>query len=112
VLVVFWIASGLIPLALSFDAATTFLTAHGFSSGQARSAVIAGCLADIAVGLAIAFRRSCRAGLIAGIATSVAYLILGTAISPEIWVAPLGEMTKVVPVIALMLICLALIDDR
>ena len=74
--------------------------------------VSAGSLADVIIGCAIAVRRSCRIGLIAGLVLSVIYAVAGSAIAPDLWLGPLGEMTKIIPVVVLMLLTLAILEDR
>lgn len=112
ILALFWCASGLIPLTASFDASATLLTSHGFAAGAAYPAAWAGSLADLATGCAIAFRPSCRFGLIAGLLLSLIYAVAGTIVAPDLWLDPLGAMTKVLPIAMLMLLSLALLQDR
>ena len=67
---------------------------------------------DIAVGLAIAVRRTCRAGLLAGIAVSAFYMIGAAGLTPDLWLEPLGALVKTGPAIILMMIALATLDKR
>ena len=53
-----------------------------------------------------------RYGLIGGIAVSLFYMIAAAFMTPEIWVEPLGALVKTGPAIVLMLVALAIIDDR
>jgi len=69
-------------------------------------------LADIVIGVAIARRASCRAGLIAGIALSLAYMAGAAVIAPALWLDPLGAMVKTGPAILVMVLTLAMLDDR
>ena len=112
VLVLFWAASGLIPLTVSFEAASAILIAHGIPPFMAQAITVAGSLADIAVATAIAFRRTSRVGLVAGIGLSVAYMASATIIAPALWLEPLGALVKIGPVIVLMLVALAIMDER
>jgi hypothetical protein len=67
---------------------------------------------DMTIGILIAFRRSCAAGLIAGIAASSGYM-MGTAIfTPDLWIEPLGALVKTGPAIVLMLVALLTLDNR
>lgn len=111
-LVIFWCVSGLIALTVAFAVARQTLLDHGFSFGMAHSVTIASSLLDISVGLLIAWRRTSRLGLIAGILVSLGYMAGAALITPELWVEPLGALVKTGPAIVLMLICLALLDDR
>ena len=74
--------------------------------------MIAGALADLAVGVAILFRRTARPALIAALAISILYLAAGTLLLPELWADPLGPMMKVWPILVLNLLCLAILDER
>lgn len=112
VLIVFWAVSGLIPLTVAFDAASAILTAHGIPLLMAQAITIASSLADIAIGAAIAFRRTSRIGLIAGIGLSLAYMASAAIITPSLWLEPLGALVKTGPAILLMLVALAVMDDR
>src|SRR4030088_1331575 len=58
-LVVFWIASGLIALVISYDAAAAILTSHRFASALVGPVTIGSSLTDMTIGGLIAFRRSC-----------------------------------------------------
>lgn len=111
-LVVFWIASGLIALTAAFTAARQTLLDHGFSFGLAHGVTIASSLLDISVGMLIAVRRTCRIGLIAGILVSLGYMAGAAMLTPDLWIEPLGALVKTGPAIILMIICLALLDDR
>ena len=56
---------------------------------------------DMTIGVLIAFRRSCAAGLIAGIVASLGYMV-GAVIQPDLWIEPLGALVKTGPAIVLM----------
>jgi hypothetical protein len=111
-LVVFWCVSGAIALTVAFVAARQILLQHGFSLGLAHGVSIVSSLLDISVGLLIAFRRTSRAGLVAGILVSLADLAGATVLTPDLWAEPLGALVKTGPAIVLMLFCLATLDDR
>ncbi len=111
-LALFWIASGLIALVLSYPATKAILTSHGFSPRIAAPFAIVTSLMDISIGGLIAFRRTCAAGLIAGIFVSAGYM-LGTAVlTPDLWLEPLGALVKTAPAIVLMLTALLTLDSR
>ncbi|MHB2264797.1 SDR family oxidoreductase [Aliihoeflea sp. PC F10.4] len=112
VLVLFWAVSGLIPLTVAFDAASAILTAHGVPLFMAQAITVASSLADIAIGVAIAVRRTSRVGLVAGICLSVAYMASAAIITPSLWLDPLGSLVKTGPAIVLMLVALAIMDER
>jgi uncharacterized protein YbjT (DUF2867 family) len=111
-LALFWILSGLIALTVSFAAAAAILTSHGFPPAPAKAITAISSLVDIAVGIAIAVRKTCRHGLLAGIAVSLFYLLAAAALTPDMWIEPLGALVKTVPAVVLMLVALATLDDR
>jgi uncharacterized protein YbjT (DUF2867 family) len=111
-LALFWIASGFIALVISYDAAVAILTSHAFAPALVAPFTVGTSLMDMTIGILIAFRRSCAAGLIAGIAASLGYM-LGTAIfTPGLWIEPLGALVKTGPAIVLMLVALLTLDNR
>ena len=67
---------------------------------------------DIAIGLGIAVRRSAWASLWTGIAVSLLYVAASVVLLPALWADPVGAMVKTVPIVALMLVALATLDDR
>jgi hypothetical protein len=111
-LVVFWIASGFVALGISYDAAAAMLSLHGLAPALLAPFTIGTSLMDMTIGVLIAFRRTCAAGLIAGIVASLGYM-LGTAIlTPDLWIEPLGALVKTGPAIVLMLVPLLTLDNR
>jgi uncharacterized protein YbjT (DUF2867 family)/uncharacterized membrane protein YhaH (DUF805 family) len=111
VLAAFWILTGLITLGPGLEGGVRRL--HDAGAGEfANPLAVAGALADFAIGLGIAFRRTSRRALWAAFALSAVYLTLGSLIAPALWVDPLGPMTKIVPVMMLTLLALALQEDR
>jgi len=112
VLAAFWCVSALIVLTVAYPAAVGILTARGYAEGPAQVMTVAGSVMDFAVGIAILFRRTCRPGLLAGIAVSLFYMIAAAVLTPDLWVEPLGALVKTGPAIVLMLVALAIADDR
>ncbi len=62
--------------------------------------------------MAIAWRHSCRIGLIAGIAQSLFYMAAAAILTSRHVGRALGALVKTGPAIVLMLTCLALLEDR
>ena len=112
VLGLFWTASGAIALGPSFEPAVATLAEAGLPAGAAAAVTVAGALVDIALGLAVAWRRAAMPALIGMIALSLAYLVGGTILRPELWLDPLGVFVKVVPGMFLALFVLAVMDER
>jgi uncharacterized protein YbjT (DUF2867 family) len=111
-LAAFWLVSGLLALTVAFAPASAILTGHGVPLRLAQFATLVTSLADIAIGAAIAWQSTCRAGLLAGIGLALAYMAGAAAIAPELWLDPLGSMVKTVPAVVLMVTALAILEDR
>lgn len=111
-LVLFWCLSSLIALTVGFAGARSILLSHGFSFPVAHWLTLISSGMDMSVGILIAFRRTSRIGLVAGIGLSLSYMVLAAILAPELWVEPLGALVKTGPAIILMLVALALSDDR
>ena len=74
--------------------------------------VLAGGIADIAIGIGIAVRRTSRLALWAAFGVSLFYLIAATLTLPLLWTDPLGPLMKVAPILVLNLVALAILEDR
>ena len=107
----FWLLTGLISLGPGYDRATHYMLAGG-GGALSEPSVVAGALADIAVACGIAWRPSTRIALWAALGLSVFYLVAGTILLPELWSDPLGPMMKIWPILALNLLCFAILDER
>ena len=111
-LVAFWTVSGFISLFISYDAATGILRSHGFPPSLVAPVTILTSLMDMGIGVLIAFRRTCAAGLVAGIVASLGYMLGAAILTPDLWIEPLGALVKTGPAIVLMLVGLLTIDNR
>lgn len=107
--VAFWVGTGLVSLGPGWSVGMNLMRDAG---AVAAPLVGAGALADIVIGIGIAFRRTARTALLA--ATAVASLcgLAGTILLPGLWADPLAPMLKIVPILALTLATLAILDDR
>ena len=112
VLSLFWISTAFVSLGPGWDYGIGLMGEGGVEGTAAALTVIAGALADLAVGLAIAYRPSSRYGLYAAIAISFTYAIIGTVLVPRLWADPLGPMLKIWPIIVLHFAALAVLEDR
>src|SRR5205814_8746121 len=108
----YWLAAGLIALGPGWDGGMNLLHEGHASEPMAQLAVAGGALADILIGFAILFRRSSRHGLVAALAFSLAYAIIGTIAARRLWADPLGPMVKILPIMTLNLVALAILEDR
>jgi uncharacterized protein YbjT (DUF2867 family) len=107
----FWLLTGLISLGPGYERATHYMLAGG-GGALSEPSVIAGALTDIAVACAIAWRPTARLGLWAALGVSLFYIVAGTILLPELWSDPLGPMMKIWPILALNLLCFAILDER
>jgi hypothetical protein len=112
VLALFWIATGVISLGPGWEQGVSYLREGGIPEGLARAGVVAGALADVAIGIGIAVRRTARAALLAAVAISLFYMVAGTFVLPRLWLDPVGPMLKIWPIIVLSLVALAILTDR
>jgi hypothetical protein len=112
VLALFWIGTGVISLSLGWAQGLAYLLEGGVPEELAVPGVVAGALADIVIGVGIAFRRTARGALWAAIAISVFYMIAGSLVLPRLWLDPVGPMLKIWPIVVLNLVALAIVDDR
>lgn len=111
ILPLFWIFTGFISLTVGFDEGLVLMD-RADAGWLAAPSVVAGALADIVVGLTIAFRRTSRMGLYAGILVSLFYAFAGTVLVPELWSEPLGPLLKIWPILVLHLVALAILEER
>jgi uncharacterized protein YbjT (DUF2867 family) len=111
VLPFFWIMTGIVSLTTGWRNGVELLvgTAIGPLAGPA---VVAGALADIAVGALIAWRPISRLGLLGAIAVAVFYAVSGTMLRPELWNDPLGPFLKILPILVLHFVALAVLEER
>jgi len=111
VLSIFWIGTGLISLGPGYQIGKDLML-EGGADALSGPSVIAGAVADIIIGVGIAIRRTARVALHAAIAISVFYFVAGTLLLPRLWSEPLGPMLKIWPILVLILIALAILEDR
>ncbi|MCK1639953.1 SDR family oxidoreductase [Bradyrhizobium sp. 157] len=112
VLSLFWLSTAFVSLGPGWGYGMGLMGEGGVEGTAAALTVIAGALADLVIGLAIAYRPTSRYGLYAAIAISFAYAIIGTILVPRLWADPLGPMLKIWPIIVLHFAALAVLEDR
>lgn len=111
VLSLFWITTGVLSIGVGYEIGVAMMR-EGGAGALSGPSVIAGGLADLAVGIAIAVRRTAAPALVAGLAISLFYAAAGTLLLPRLWIDPLGPMVKIWPIVVLMLVALSLLRDR
>jgi len=107
----FWLLTGFVSLGPGYHVADWLMEAAG-AGALSDISVIAGGVADIAVGIGILVHRTSRMALWAALGLSIFYIVAGTALHPELWRDPLGPMMKIWPILALNLVCLAILRER
>jgi uncharacterized protein YbjT (DUF2867 family) len=107
----FWLLTGLVSLTVGYDLARDYMIRAG-AGPLAVPSVVAGGIADIAVFGAMIYRPTTRLALYAAIGLSLFYVVAGTILLPGLWRDPLGPMMKIWPILALNLLCLAILDER
>jgi hypothetical protein len=111
ILALFWIGTGLISLGPGWQVGMDYMRAGG-AAAIGPYAIVAGALADILLGIGLIVRRTARLAIYGMLAISLAYVVIGTLLVPELWRDPLGPMLKIWPIIVLILVALAILDDR
>jgi uncharacterized protein YbjT (DUF2867 family) len=111
VFALFWIVTFVISVGPGYGIGKDLMLRAG-AGPLAGPSVVAGALADLTIGLGIAWRRTTRLALWAALGLSLFYLVAGTIMTPWLWSEPLGPMTKIFPIMALNLVALAILEDR
>lgn len=110
VLALLWLASGALGLLTPLAA---FAPAVGaLPEGAALVLARAGGIVDLALGLALLRNFRPRAVALAQLAVVGGYTIGLTTFAPALWLDPFGGLLKNLPVLALILIHLALAEER
>lgn len=109
-LALFWTTSGIIGF-IQYEPAAMLVTPI-LGKSNAILSVFAGSIADCLIGLLLMFRRTFHAGCLAAIAVSIGYLALGTILTPELWLDPLGPLVKIFPGILLAMVGAIMAGER
>jgi len=111
ILSAFWIGTGLISLTVGYQVGVDLMRSTGAGT-LSEPAVLTGALADIGVGVGVAWRPLTRYGLYGGLALSLFYAVAGTVLRPDLWIDPLGALLKIFPIFVLHMVALAILDER
>ncbi|WP_235516749.1 SDR family oxidoreductase [Sphingomonas sp. Leaf28] len=106
-----WLAGGIVPLALT-PAGTNFalLARAGLNGTAAITALVAGAVLDLAIGLALLARL--RRAALAGIGVMLGYTAVIAATMPALWADPFGALVKNAAILGLALAVHVLETDR
>jgi hypothetical protein len=111
ILVLFWFFTAVISLTTGFwNGVELLLEAN--AGWLAQPGVVAGALADLAIAVLIAYRRTALLGLWAAVSLSVFYIVAGTILRPDLWNEPLGPLLKIWPILAAHFVALAILKER
>ncbi|AAK24861.1 SDR family oxidoreductase [Caulobacter vibrioides] len=108
----FWLVSGLIGLTVGFEPAVATLTTAGVGRELAVAAVVGGSVADIALALLLAHRRTAAPALKGMLLVTAGYLVGGALVRPDLWLDPLGPLVKSIPAAMLAVAALATLEER
>ena len=108
---ILWIMTGIISLTVGWRSGVELLV-NTVVGPLAAPAVVAGALADMAVGALIAWRPTSRLGLCGAITVSLFYAVAGTLLRPDLWSEPLGPLMKILPILVLHFVALAILEER
>jgi uncharacterized protein YbjT (DUF2867 family) len=112
ILSLFWIATGVMALGPGWERGVGLMLEGGVKHGLAEATVVAGAAADICIGVGIAFRRTTKRALYAALALSLAYAVIGSVLVPRLWIEPIGPLLKIWPIMVLILVAVAIHEDR
>jgi hypothetical protein len=112
VLSLFWVATALMTLGPGWEQGVGLVREAGITGASAPIAAGVGAIADFAVGMGIAFRRTARPALYGALALSIIYLVSATFLVPRLWIDPMGPLVKLAPILALHVLALATLEDR
>jgi uncharacterized protein YbjT (DUF2867 family) len=107
----FWIMTGVVSLTNGYNIGIALMK-EGGAGALSGPSVVAGALADLAIGFAMLYRPTTRYALWAAVGITAFYIFAGTTILPRLWNDPLGPMMKVWPILMLNFILLAILEDR
>ena len=108
----FWIATAFTSLGPGWQIGIGLMHEGGVTGIAAPLTVVAGALADLAIGVGIAWRKTTRPALYAAFFLSIAYTVIATILVPRLWIDPLGPMLKIWPVLTLNMVAIAILEDR
>jgi uncharacterized protein YbjT (DUF2867 family) len=110
-LALFWFMSGAIGLGPGRGIAAELLQEVGFGKYASLAADASGVL-HVLIGIGIAFRQTSLIAITASLPVILIYIAAGSLMRMGLWLDPLGPLLKMIPLLALTLVALAIMDDR
>jgi uncharacterized protein YbjT (DUF2867 family) len=111
-LALFWIVTGVIALGSGREPGLDLLGSTGVKATLATLMLWGAALSDITLGVMLLVRRTARLALILMLVLTLIYAAAATVLAPQLWVDPLGPLTKLVPLVLATLFTLAIHDAR
>lgn len=112
ILAVLWLLSGLIALTAGHDAALRLLADTALPPSLAPYALYASAALDIAIGIALLLSSRPRLLGILQIVVITLYTAVLSMTAPGLWADPLGPLLKNLPILMLVLVWMAIENDR
>ena len=110
-LALLFLLSGITSL-MQVDALATQLDGTAAAGTTGRWLGIAGGVADLLLGGAILLRRWARPAALGMAGLTIAYLLMGSLLRPDMWIDPLAPLAKAVVACVLALVAFALLEER
>ena len=106
-----WAASGVGTLA-DLHGAAALISKSGASNSVARLLAAGGAVIDLILAAALLWRPSARSALMGMVVVTLAYLLLGSWLLPELWLDPLAPLAKALPALVLALMLRPALEAR
>jgi hypothetical protein len=104
--------TGVITEVFTSERGLKIITELGFSKQIAQVMLYSSCLADIILGTMMIIKPRIIGVCILQILLMLAYTFFLTFLKPDLWLDPLGSLTKNIPIILLTLVLLAIEKDK
>ncbi|MCC8372271.1 MAG: SDR family oxidoreductase [Rickettsia endosymbiont of Pseudomimeciton antennatum] len=108
----FWIVTGVISAFFAPELAIKTIAELGFSKHIAHYILYSSCFTDIILGYLLIIKHRITNICLLQILLIFAYTFFLTFIKPDLWLEPLGSLTKNIPIILLTIILLAIERDK
>jgi len=107
-----WILSGIVGMIQPEPMTRPILATLGLSGAIATATIWASCLADVAIGAVLIFRRFPHTLAVIQFALVIGYSIILSYAAPSLWLDPFGPLLKNIPILVAIAILGAIESDR